>query len=431
MRINKKYRALWVGKYRYAIISGGRGSGKSYAVQTFLRDLSYQAGHKIASTRYTLVSAEKSVIPEFVGKLELDKSPYGGGAMVKDFEIIGKNIKNLKSESEVFFMGLKTSSGIQTASLKSIEGLTTFHMEEAEELIDDGTETEACTLDKIDDSVRKKGIDLRTILVWNPSNEDSLIYKRFFKDLNIEITFNGIVDNVLYIHTTYEDNLENLHPSFIAKAEKTKFANRPRYDHIYGGIPIKENAFALWKKTTMIAPYRVGDAPPELKRIVVGVDPSATSTGHQDECGILIGGEDHNGHYYILRDDSGQMDPISWARTAVGAFHDFNADKIVAEANQGYEMVKITIDSIEKNLPIELVVATRGKIVRAEPVSALYQEGKVHHVGHFPELELEMTSYTGAKSEKSPNRLDALVWLLTDLANLKVKQDASLFIGGV
>lgn len=427
MKINKKYLPLWRDKYRYVIVSGGRGSGKSYSAQVFLRDLSYEAGHKMLSTRYTMTSAKKSVIPEFNGKLEIDPSPYGGD-MIDDFELVDNSYTNLRSKSVIMFTGLKTSSGIQTANLKSIEGLTTWFLEEAEELVDDGNETEACTFDRVDDSIRKLGSQLRTILVWNPSNEESFIYQRFFKERGVEITHNGIVDDVLYIYTTYQDNIENLNPSFIHKAERVREINPARYEHIYLGIPVKENAHALWKRNTMIAPYRVTEAPAELKRIIVAVDPSVTSTGHQDECGIMIGAESFDGHYYVMRDDSGLMSPIEWARASVGAYNDFNCDLIVAEVNQGFDLVAMTIKSVDPNVTVKDVKATRGKMLRAEPISALYEEGKVHHVGHFPELELEMTSYTGGKNEKSPNRLDALVWLLTELA---LNQSPSLFIGGV
>ena len=176
----------------------------------------------MAITRYTMTSAEKSVIPEFVGKLEMDKSPYHDGRMVDDFELKGTTFLNSKSGSEVSFMGLKTSSGIQTASLKSIEGLTTWLMEEAEELVDDGTDTEECTFDKIDNSIRTIGKDLRTILLWNPTNVDSFVYKRFFEEKGVDITFNGIKDGILYIYTTYLDNIENLDTSVIEKAEKKR-----------------------------------------------------------------------------------------------------------------------------------------------------------------------------------------------------------------
>ena len=136
MKINKKYLPLWRDNYRYAVLSGGRGSGKSVAMQAFIRDLSYEAGHKIIATRYTMTSAEKSVVPEFSGKLNWDLSPYGGGDMSNDFDLTGRTFTNNRSLSEVTFMGLKTSSGIQTASLESIEGLTTCLLTVAEQPID-------------------------------------------------------------------------------------------------------------------------------------------------------------------------------------------------------------------------------------------------------------------------------------------------------
>jgi len=414
-KINQKYAPLWTGSYRYAIISGGRGSGKSFVTQSFVRDLSYQIEQKIITTRYTMTSAKKSVIPEFSAKLDIDPSPYNHEEPMRvDFELIDSTYTNKTSNSEITFTGLKTSSGVQTANLKSIEGLTCWLMEEAEELIDDGTETQACTFDRLDDSIRKVGADLRTILVWNPSNEDSFIYKRFFKPYGLDITFNGIHEDILYIYTTYEDNEENLHPSFKRKAENVRKVNPARYDHIYMGIPIRENANALWKALTMISPYRI-DSLPEMRRVVVGVDPSVTSSGKQDECGIIACGEGYEGHYYVMRDESGLMSPAEWGKNAVGLYREVKADKIVAEVNQGGDLVEMNLKSVDV-VPVKKVHATRGKMVRAEPIAALYEEGKVHHVGHFSDLEHEMVSYTGEKSQVSPNRLDALVWALTELA---------------
>ena len=374
-----------------------------------------------------MTSAKRSVIPEFKSKLALTDSPYSSDTMEADFDLIDSTYTNVQSDSQITFTGLKTSSGIQTANLKSIEGLTTWFMEEAEELVDDGTETEANTFDKIDDSIRKMGADLRTILVWNPSDEDSFIYQRFFRERGVDITFNGIKDDVLYIYTTYEDNADNLNQSFIDKAVRVQRMNPPRYDHIYGGIPLKEIEGSLWKKLTMISPYRVGTAP-DLKRIIVAVDPSVTSTGHQDECGIMVAGEGFDGHFYILRDESDILNPSEWAKTSVGLYHETQADNIVAEKNQGGDLVTVNIRTADSSVPVKLVHASRGKLVRAEPVSSLYMDGKVHHVGQFQELEAEMCSYTGSAKDKSPNRLDALVWALTELAGLEVKEDAQVSI---
>ena len=415
LQINPKYEPLWSGKYRYAVISGGRGSSKSFSTQVFLSQLTYEAGHKILSTRYTMTSAKKSVIPEFRHKLSILPSPYTTATADDDFEQAENTFVNLHSKSELMFTGIKTSSGIQTANLKSIEGVTTWAMEEAEELVDDGTETEACTFDKIDDSIRTKDSALRTILVWNPSHEDSFVYQRFFKERGVDITFNGIKDDVLYIYTTYLDNINNLNESFIAKAARVKEKNPDRYDHIYMGLPIKENANALWKKSTMISPYRVSKAP-DLKRIVVGVDPAVTSSGNQDETGIIVAGKGFNGEYYVLRDLSSLYTTSEWGRAVVGAYKDSDADRIVAEVNQGGDLVEMNITNCDKSLKskVKKVRATRGKLIRAEPISALYEDGQVHHVGSFSEMEDELCSYTG--DGDSPNRLDGLVWALTELS---------------
>ena len=428
LKINSKYIPLWTEKYRYAIISGGRGSSKSFSGQLFARDLMYQSGHKVISTRYTMTSAQKSVIPEFTHKLGLSQSPYDSQkTMEHDFRLANNTYTNIRSGSELIFTGIKTSSGNQTANLKSIEGLTTWLMEEAEELVDDGTDTEACTFDKIDDSIRLKGVDLRTILTWNPTDEESFIYKRFFKERGVDIKFNGIKDDVLYIYTTYHDNIDNLHDTFVDKANRVRESNYARYQHIYLGIPISENANALWKKRTMIDPFRVASAPPELKRIVVSVDPSVTSTGKQDECGIVVCGEDHKGNYYVLDDLSDMYSPREWGLAVVGAYKKWNADNIIAEVNQGGDLVEMNIRNTDRNIPVKKVRATRGKILRAEPVSALYEEGRVHHVGHYVKLEDEMCSYTGDDKEQSPNRLDALVYGIAELSD----KQPLMYVGGV
>jgi len=133
------------------------------------------------------------------------------------------------------------------------------------------------------------------------------------------------------------------------------------------------------------------------------------------ECGIVVAGLGVDGRAYVLADKSERLGPNGWAKAGVAAFHAWEADKIVAEQNNGGEMVQITIRTADADVPVKLVHASRGKITRAEPVSALYEQGKVSHCGFFPELEDQMTSYTGAPGETSPDRMDALVWALTEL----------------
>lgn len=166
---------------------------------------------------------------------------------------------------------------------------------------------------------------------------------------------------------------------------------------------------ALWTRA-MLDATRVSSAP-ELVRIVVAVDPSATSTG--DACGIIVCGKAADGQGYLLEDCTIQGSPRTWALQAVAAYHRHRADRLVAESNNGGEMVATTIQTIDGAPPVHLIHASRGKMTRAEPIAAQYEKGRVHHVGFFGPLEDELCGYDGTGA--SPNRLDAAVWGLTEL----------------
>ncbi len=173
---------------------------------------------------------------------------------------------------------------------------------------------------------------------------------------------------------------------------------------------------ALWHRG-QLDQLRLRQAP-ELSRIVVAVDPPVTSHEKSDACGIIVAGLCEQGRGYVLSDQTlSKASPLTWARAAVNAFHQFEADRIVAEVNQGGEMVETVIRQIEPLVAITSVRATRGKYIRAEPIAALYEQGRVHHVGSLPLLEDELCDFGpgGLTSGKSPDRLDALVWALTDL----------------
>jgi phage terminase large subunit-like protein len=159
-------------------------------------------------------------------------------------------------------------------------------------------------------------------------------------------------------------------------------------------------------------------ARPELARIVVAVDPPVSSTAGSDSCGIIVAGKGVDNRGYVIGDRTVQgRDPATWAKAAVAAYHDYQADTIVVETNQGGDLVVQTFKSIDAGVPVKKVHASRGKYLRAEPVSALYNEGRVAHVGTFPELERQMCDFAadGLANGKSPDRLDALVWALTEL----------------
>jgi phage terminase large subunit-like protein len=172
---------------------------------------------------------------------------------------------------------------------------------------------------------------------------------------------------------------------------------------------------ALWTRK-LIDECRVGRGfAPEMQRIVVAVDPPGASHKGSAECGIIIAGIGRDRHGYILADLSDRMSPEQWARRAVDAYHGYKADRIVVEQNYGGAMVESTIRAIEPGLPIKMVVASRGKLLRAEPIAALYEQHRVHHVGEFPALEDQMTGWDPAESGPSPDRVDGLVWACTDL----------------
>ncbi len=179
---------------------------------------------------------------------------------------------------------------------------------------------------------------------------------------------------------------------------------------------IDERADALWSRAAIEA-SRV-ELAPELKRVVVAVDPPAASGMRSDQCGIVAAGLGPEGIGYVLADaTAARLTPARWARRAADLFHRLEADRIVAEVNQGGDMVEAVIRQADESLPVEKVRAYRGKYLRAEPVASLYEQGRVKHVGAFPELEDEMSDFGlgGLSSGRSPDRLDALVWALSAL----------------
>ena len=173
---------------------------------------------------------------------------------------------------------------------------------------------------------------------------------------------------------------------------------------------VDEAPGALWKRAD-IDSGRMFQAP-ELDRIVVAIDPSATSEG--DEAGIIGAGHQRiHKQFFVLADRTLQGSPLAWATEAVKLYYDLQADCIVAESNNGGEMVSTVISQVDSNVPVKLVHASRGKRTRAEPVSAQYENGRAHHVGDFPALESEMCLWL--PGDPSPNRMDALVWAMTEL----------------
>lgn len=235
IEFHRKYQRFW-NSTRYTILTGGRGSGKSFFTGVFLLGLTQEAGHTILFTRYTLRSASVSIIPEFKEKIEM----LGLNPMYK---ITRDEIVNRENGSKILFRGIKTSSGDQTANLKSLQGVTTWVMEEAEEIDEE-------SFDKIDLSVRQKDKQNRVILLLNPSTKEHFIYQRFYQDRGVAPGSNLSKGDTTYIHTTYKDNINNLSESYIAQIERMKERRPERYKAVIEGNWIERSEgviYTNWK----------------------------------------------------------------------------------------------------------------------------------------------------------------------------------------
>jgi phage terminase large subunit-like protein len=211
--------------------------------------------------------------------------------------------------------------------------------------------------------------------------------------------------------STY-DNLGNLAPAFREQVLATYEGTRIGRQELMGEL-LEDVEGALWS-LQVLDESRV-TAAPDLQRIVVAVDPSGGHEAGNDEQGIVVAGIGVDGDFYVLADRSCKLSPAGWAARAVSAYHEFSADRIVAERNFGGEMVESTIAQVDRGLKVTMVSASRGKVQRAEPIAALYEQGRVHHVGPLPELEDQMITWTPVAGT-SPDRMDALVWALTELS---------------
>lgn len=209
------------------------------------------------------------------------------------------------------------------------------------------------------------------------------------------------------------DNASNLSAAALTELQARYHGTRVGRQELYGEL-LDDVEGALWTRR-IIDDYRIDrDSMPSLVRVVVAIDPAVTSGEESDETGIIVAGRSADGHFYILSDKSIRTTPDHWARIAIGEYEEYKADKVVAETNNGGDMVVMLLNTVNPAVPVKKVSATRGKRVRAEPVSSLYEQGRVHHVGVFPQLEDQMIVWT-PDSPDSPDRLDALVWALTEL----------------
>ena len=250
------------------------------------------------------------------------------------------------------------------------------------------------------------GINPQCVITTTP--KPTRLIRELIDDQNTHVTHG----------TTYE-NKDNLSASFfefiIKKYEGTSLGRQELLAEM-----LEDVEGALWKMKT-IEDNRVNKLP-ELKRIVIPIDPAATSTKDSDETGIVPVGIDHDDIAYVLDDLSGIHTPNEWASIAITAYNKHKADRIIGEANNGGDMIETIIRNIDKSVSYRKVWASKGKMTRAEPIAALYEQGRVKHYGNLAVLETEMTTWMALGGQRSPNRIDSLVWGLTELM-LNTRED--------
>ena len=256
-------------------------------------------------------------------------------------------------------------------------------------------------------------------MTFNPGSSADPVSQEFLKPFEKHLLKDGYYEDSLHtiIKINYKDNpffpdnLEQLR----LKHKETK--SKAEYAHIWEGEYEPRAIGALWDRKT-IQEYRRTEIPP-MGRIVVSVDPPKKSDEGSNQAGIVVAGQGQDGRGYVIHDASRVASPEQWAKAAIALYDHYDADAIVAEVNNGGEMVKQTIHSIRNSIRVIEVTATRGKHIRAEPISSLYSMGSISHIGSFPELERQMCLITASGWEgpdnESPDRLDAMVWAFTEL----------------
>ena len=372
---------------RYKGAHGGRGSGKSH----FFAELAVERCLMQPGARIVCVREVQKSLKESVKRLVEDKIAVLG---------VGRNFRFMNDQIQTPGGGVILFQGMQdhtAESIKSLERFDVAYVEEAQTL-------SGRSLEFLRPTIRKAGSELW--FSWNPRSAGDPV--------DALLRGPNPPPDAVVVRTTHADN-----PFFPAELEAERAFdeehNRERYGHIWLGEYEPMAVGAIWDRLTLHQNRRA--EAPDMGRIVVGVDPAVSSEEGSDEHGIIVCGQGADDRGYVLDDVSCRGAPRQWATRTVAAFDKWEADAVVIEVNQGGDMVRHTLESVRPGLPIIEVRATRGKHVRAEPISALYALGRISHVGSFPRLEDQMCLMTagGYEGDGSPDRVDALVWAMTHL----------------
>jgi len=404
----KEVRAVFAGAARYILIYGGSRSGKTfltcYAIIT--RAL------KAANSRHAIfrndgVDAKQSIGNETIPAVIALAFP---GLQIKWNEKDG--YYQFPNGSQIWLAGLKDKERLDKVLGKEY---VTIYLNEASQIALNAFELVKSRLAQVVKQLDGRPLKQVIYVDLNPTTAAHWTYQIFVNGVHPADGLPIPDHQEDYAHTTINpaDNIGNLSSEYIKSLANMPERQRRRF---YDGVFSSDDDNALWRRS-----YIRYEEPPQLERIVVAIDPAVTNNPGSDETGIVVVGRDASGRGYALEDDSGRYRPEDWARRAVSLFDQYEADCIVAEVNQGGDMVEAMIKAAARGrvIPVRKVTATRGKHVRAEPIAALYEQGKVRHSKQLPTLEDQMCAFVIDMDRKglgySPDRVDALVWGMTDL----------------
>lgn len=398
--------ALLAGPQRHTLLVGGSRSGKTFL---FVRAIVTRA-LRADESRHAIMRYRYNAVRQSVWLDTLPKVMRLCYPQVKLVEHRQDSYVALPNGSEIWFAGLD-----EPERMDKILGqeYSTILFNECSQIPYDSVLTALTRL------AQNAGLVNRAYYDLNPTGLNHWT-KRLFLD-HVDPVSKATLDNpqdYAWMQVNPRDNVQNIDPAYLASLERLPSRKRRRF---LSGEYTPEVDHALWP-IGLIDLHRCSPADvPKLSRIVVSVDPSGASSADDetaDEIGIMVNGRSADGHVYTLEDASGVMSPEQWATAVVSAYRRHRADCIVAEKNFGGEMVRTVIRTADRTAPVKLVNASRGKAVRAEPVSSLYEQGMVHHVGQYPEMEdqLEAFSTAGYTGAGSPDRADAQVWGITELS---------------
>lgn len=394
------------GDAMHTLLYGGSRSGKTFLATRAVVIRALKAKSRHAALRFRFNHIKESLVYDTFPKVmelcfpqvpyQLNKSDW---------------FATFPNGSEFWFGGLDDKDRTDKVLGKEY---ATLLFEEVSQIAFSSVETALSRL------AQKTGLSLRAYYTENPPSKGHWTYKQFVQKLNPS-NGNPLPDpaNYQFIFMKPADNADNVAPEYLRLLQNMSGARRKRF---YDGEFADENPNALWSIEVLDRNRVVDGALPDFQRIVVSVDPSgAGDTDNQanDAIGIVVVALGTDGRAYLLEDLTIKAGPSTWGGVAVAAYERHGADAIVAETNYGGAMVQAVIRAAAqgKTISFREVKASRGKVVRAEPVSALASDGKIRHVGHFPELEDELCAFstTGYTGESSPNRADAYVWAITEL----------------